>query len=221
VHILSDHDYIDIVRCRDELRAQILKTEEYARMTDEGFAATMGLIATLVEIRDAYTFGHSLRVSTLSCALAKRLGFHDDVVKNLGEACLMHDIGKVRTPDAVLLKADRLTSEEAAIMRRHPEDGAEVLHRIPTFRKYLPIILYHHERHDGLGYPAGLKGDKIPSAARLVAVADAYDAMTTRRPYRDAMSKEAACEEVLACLGSQFNPEAGGAFVEMIRAGSA
>jgi putative nucleotidyltransferase with HDIG domain len=209
----------EIAQCREELRLQSARVEEYANKMEESFTAVMGLVATLVEIRDAYTAGHSLRVSNLSCELAKRLGFSPDMVTHLGQACLLHDIGKIRMSDAVLLKAGRLSIEEAEIMRRHPEDGAEILNRLPVFRKYLPVVRSHHERYDGEGYPAGLKGEQIPVSARVVAIADAFDAMTTNRPYRDAMTTEAAVLEVLTCRGSQFDPDMGREFVEMVRTG--
>ena len=204
---------------KEELVALNKRVDAYERKMEDSFAAFLGLIATLVEIRDAYTFGHSLRVSNLSGALAERLGFPPDVVSHIGQACLMHDIGKVRTADAVLLKVGRLSSEEVAVMRRHPEDGAEILNRLPVFRKYLPIIRCHHERYDGKGYPAGIKGEDIPASARVVAIADAYDAMTTNRPYRGAMTKEEAVVEIISCRGSQFDPKFGSKFAEMISSG--
>jgi putative nucleotidyltransferase with HDIG domain len=210
-----------MARIEEELRVQKERWDACEKRLDDSFTAVMGLVATIVEIRDAYTFGHSLRVSHLSCALAKRLGFLPDMVTHLGQACLLHDIGKVRMPDAVLLKAGRLSPTEAAIMRRHPEDGAEILNRLPVFRKYLSVVRSHHERYDGEGYPAGLKGEHIPVSARVVAIADAFDAMTTTRPYRGAMTTGEAIREIRTCRGSQFDPHMGSEFAEMIETGGA
>jgi putative nucleotidyltransferase with HDIG domain len=210
-----------VARIEEELRIQKKRVSECEIKMEETLASVMGLISSIVEIRDSYTFGHSLRVSHMSCSLAKLMGFLPEMVTLLGQACLVHDIGKVRMADSILLKPGRLSNEEQEIMRRHPEDGAEILGRIPLFRKYLPVVRSHHERYDGKGYPAGLKGLNIPASARIVAIVDAFDAMTTNRPYRGALNTEKALNEIMMYRGSQFDPDMGREFVKMMVSGGA
>ncbi|HEU4962959.1 MAG TPA: HD-GYP domain-containing protein [Bacilli bacterium] len=181
--------------------------------------------ASSLEKRDPYTAGHSERVARYAQTIARELGLseHDQEVIHLGG--LLHDIGKIGIPDSVLNKPGRLTAEEYDVMKQHPVLGEELLRRVYTQSKILPeadrermleIVLYHHERPDGRGYPYGLQGEDIPLFARLTAVADAYDAMTSNRAYRDAMSLDKAASILLDGRGTQFWPPAVDAFVRTL-----
>jgi len=177
-------------------------------------------MADAVDLRDPYTGGHSRRVAELTTRLLrcfdKRPGMPEaDFVIS---AARVHDIGKIGLPDSVLLKEGRLSEEEQAIMQSHPEAGAQLLRRYREFAHGIEVVRHHHERWDGGGYPAGLRGHDIPFGARIVAVADSYDAMTSDRPYRRGMSLEAARDILLKGRGSQWDPAVVDAFMEVLDA---
>lgn len=136
---------------------------------------------------------------------------------HLERAAIFHDLGKIQTPDDVLLKEDRLTRSEVEQMRSHPADGTDILRMAPFLHRYIPVVRAHHEWYNGDGYPDGKKGAEIPLHAQIIALADAFDAMTTDRPYREALSTEEALEEILRFRGIQFPPELADAFAEMVR----
>lgn len=160
-----------------------------------------------VDAKDAYTAGHSTRVSLYARVIGKSMGMpHKDLVKLKVEA-LFHDIGKIGIPDNVLLKEGKLTDEEYAIIKTHPVTGSKILSPVSMLANIIPGVKHHHERYDGRGYPEGLAGQAIPLNARILAIADAFDAMTTDRSYRRKMSFEAALDEVERCAGTQFDPE--------------
>ncbi|WP_456271976.1 HD domain-containing phosphohydrolase [Bacillus sp. AK031] len=166
-----------------------------------------GIIATL-ELKDPYTKGHSERVAFYSISLAKRLNIYsEEELNSFYYACLLHDIGKIHIPDRILMKPDRLTKEEFEIIKTHPKVGAEAIKKIEKFNDSLSIILSHHERWDGKGYPEGLKGEEIPIAARITSIADAFDAMTSTRSYREALPVESAHYRILEGRGTQFDPD--------------
>jgi HD-GYP domain-containing protein (c-di-GMP phosphodiesterase class II) len=150
-------------------------------------------MSTAIEARDPYTHGHSERVAQVGVKIARRLGLPESSCQEIYLAGTLHDIGKIGIPDAVLLKPDRLTQEEYSVIQQHPEIGFKIIDGLGKLRFALPGILYHHERFDGKGYPHRLKGEEIPLMARILAVADAYDAMTRSRVYRTAMSREDTC----------------------------
>ncbi len=176
-------------------------------------------IAKAIEAKDEYTCGHSTRVADCAEELARRLGWDEAECNNLRYVALLHDIGKIGVPDAVLNKPTRLTNEEFAIIKQHPVTGGNILKDI----KILPYVdegaLYHHERYDGRGYPYGLKGDEIPIYARIIGIADSYDAMTSNRVYRKKLSTEYVISEFERCAGSQFDPELAAVFVQMLKEG--
>jgi HD-GYP domain-containing protein (c-di-GMP phosphodiesterase class II) len=149
-------------------------------------------MADMVDLRDPYTGGHSRRVAELTTTLLRELNVHGPEAELIVSAARIHDIGKIGIPDRVLNKTGPLTAEERAIMETHPERGAELLVRYPDFARGVAIVLHHHEQWDDHGYPHRLRGTDIPFGARVVAVADSFDAMTTHRPYRQAMSVEQA-----------------------------
>jgi len=166
-----------------------------------------GIITTL-ELKDPYTRGHSERVAHMSLLLAKKMGkFTEDELKSYYYACLLHDVGKVSIPDSILMKPSRLTDEEFEIIKAHPNVGAQAIRGIEGLEGSEEVVLHHHERWDGNGYPQGLKGDEIPLLARVTAIADAFDAMTSKRSYRDALSVDEAYHRILEGKGSQFDPK--------------
>lgn len=174
------------------------------------------IISTLEE-KDVYTHGHSIRVAEYSVMLAEALGMSPHQVTEIELCALLHDIGKIGIPDNVLLKPARLSKAEFEIMKSHPVRSAKILDKISSFKDIVPGIKYHHERFDGLGYPEGLAGESIPIYARIILIADTYDAMTSTRPYRLALDKEVAFEELVRCSGTQFDGSLVKVFVETIR----
>lgn len=166
-----------------------------------------------LEEKDAYTHGHSLRVAEYSVMIAEELGLSDAEIREVELSALFHDIGKIGIPDRVLLKSARLSRAEFDIMKSHPVRSARIMERISSMKNLIPGIRHHHERFDGLGYPDGLKGDEIPLYARIILIADTYDAMTSTRPYRLALDKEVAFAELRQCGNQQFDPELVEAFI--------
>lgn len=174
---------------------------------ETALAGTVEALAALVDARDHYAGQHARAVSELVVRLALSLGMDTNSAHLLGLAGRLHDIGKVAVPDAVLQKPGCLTPDEWQVLRRHPIVGADVVRRVPALRALVPMIRGHHERWDGTGYPDGLRGDTIPLGARVLAVADAYGAMTSDRPYRPAQSSSWALAELRRCAGTQFDPQ--------------
>ncbi len=190
--------------------------ERRRRESQASFVQTLTTLADTIDLRDPYTAGHSKRVATYSRQLAQHLGLSPDVVDTIENGALMHDIGKVGVPDAVLFKNGALDAEERLLIRRHPVVGAGILAGMPSMAGIVPCILHHHERIDGNGYPDGLQGDEIPIGARVIAVADSFDAMTTDRPYRRGLAIDAALQELVKHAGEQFDPRCVEAFAELV-----
>lgn len=174
------------------------------------------IISTLEE-KDSYTHGHSLRVAEYAVIIAHELNLSDLEVREVELCALFHDIGKIGIPDQILLKPGRLTRAEFEIMKSHPVRSSRILEKISSLRNLIPGIKYHHERFDGLGYPEGLRGQDIPLYARIILIADTYDAMTSTRPYRLALDKEVAFAELRNCSGTQFDPTLVEVFIHGIR----
>ena len=168
-----------------------------------------------IEARDPYTRGHSSRVTALAEVVARQLGWSEEKLSSLRIGGPLHDIGKLGVSDEVLRKEGRLDDGELAQIREHPKIGARMLLRMAALREAIPYVLYHHERWDGHGYPSGMAGEEIPIEARVLAVADAFDAMTSDRPYRRALSRTEALAEVERCAGTQFDPEIARLFLEL------
>jgi putative nucleotidyltransferase with HDIG domain len=165
-----------------------------------------------LDLRDSETEGHSKRVSAYTIALARALKVPDSDVRYFAQGALLHDIGKIAIPDAILLKPGKLSSEERGKMHEHCKCGFEMLSKIPFLAEAAEIVLMHHERFDGYGYPRGLRGSEIPLGARIFAIADALDAITSDRPYHKANTFELACREIQKCSGTHFDPEVVEAF---------
>jgi len=174
------------------------------------------LIAALLDARDTYTLGHAARVSRMSCDFARILKIEEGEIARLERAALLHDIGKVQIPDSILRKRGKLNAKQEELMREHPVTGANILWLAPILHQYIPVVRAHHEWHDGNGYPDGLKGDQVPLHARIISLADVFDAMTSDRPYRRALSTIEATEEILRVSGTQFDGGMAEEFVQMV-----
>lgn len=193
------------------------KLAEYAHVLEESYLATVSILATSIDARDDYTLQHSTRVAALSLLLAEEMGLDPEQQRDLEVAALVHDLGKIRIPDHILKKAAPLDDDEFHRVKRHPRDGAEILGHSRTLHRFIPAVLYHHEWHNGQGYPEGLKGEAIPLFAAIIALADAYDAMTTSRPYRSGLTTDYAIEEIIRCRGTQFDPHLTDCFIAALR----
>jgi HD-GYP domain-containing protein (c-di-GMP phosphodiesterase class II) len=182
---------------------------ENARLFEDVHGLMMGLLHSLtsaVDAKDAYTCGHSERVALVSRHLAQQAGLSDREVEQIYMAGLLHDVGKIGVPEAVLQKCGRLTPEEFEQIKRHPEIGARILQDVKQIREIIPGVMHHHERYDGKGYPKGLAGTDIPLMGRIICLADCFDAMTSSRTYRKALPLEVALCEIRRCSGTQFDP---------------
>ncbi|MCR5673041.1 MAG: HD domain-containing protein [Lachnospiraceae bacterium] len=183
--------------------------------------STVITIANTLDSLDAYSGGRSLRTAVVSRDIAKNLGWDEKECQNIYFVALLHDIGMITMPDVIVHKPGRLTEEEADIVKRHPREGAKILRDIDVLEHLAECVLYHHERWDGTGYPEGLSGETIPLFARVIAIADAYNAMSTDRIYRPRMSNEKIISEFLRCRGGQFDPDITDVFVFMLKEGYA
>ena len=186
---------------------------------EEMFFQMADSFADAIEKRDPYTGGHTRRVTLYSEAIAKYLPLEPLQRKWLKITSVLHDIGKIGIEDYILKKPDRLNPEEFEVIKRHSEIGAKIVEHIRQLKEIIPGVKYHHEQVDGKGYPDGLMGEDIPPLARIVAVADTYDALTTDRPYRKAMGREAAVEEMKRCSGTQLDKEVVKAFIQAYEKG--
>ena len=174
---------------------------------ESAYMETIEILRFTVEAKDAYTRGHSDRVSEYSVLIGKTLGLSDNDLKILKIGGLFHDIGKIGIPDSILLKTTKLDDDEYSEIKNHPAIGAHILSNATIFKDIIPIVKHHHERFDGNGYPGKLKGEEIPYLARIAAVADSFDAMTSKRSYRDSLPLDVVKEELLRNRGTQFDPE--------------
>jgi len=184
--------------------------------TQAVYYQTISTLANALEARDRYTRGHSERVTNLAVRIAHRLGMRDEELDIVRQAGLLHDIGKIGITDDVLNKADGLSKEERGEIEHHPQFGNNILGQLKFLRDACHAILHHHERYDGNGYPGGLLGCDIPMVARVIAVADAWDAMTSDRPYREAMDERKALTEIVGNAGKQFDPDVVRAFMAVL-----
>lgn len=193
-----------IVRLLNEKITLAKDLEEKNSDLEQAYWDMVETLIGVIEARDRITGSHSIKVCEYSVKLAKELGFDDDRISDIMKASILHDIGKMGIPDSILMKPGSLTVDEYCTIKNHPEIGCNILRDIRGLENVLPMILYHHERIDGKGYPYGLKGDEIPDGAKIIAIADSYDAMTSNRPYRKGMLKKEAKERLLAGAGTQF-----------------
>jgi response regulator RpfG family c-di-GMP phosphodiesterase len=183
------------------------KVKEQTDLINQMYVRSIDALIKALEAKDFYTRGHSQRVTIYSVAIGKAMGLSMEQVDLLRQAAVLHDLGKIGVREAVLNKPGRLTDEEFKEITLHPEVAIKILDPIPYFKPLLPAILHHHERFDGKGYPARLAGKDIPLDSRIMAIADTFDAMTSTRAYRKALSLEAANAEIVRCSGTQFDPD--------------
>lgn len=213
----------------DELRVTIERALEYYktnklryeleeanhRLSQRLQAMTRSVVRTIadaLEAKDEYVYGHARRVSGYASAIGRRMRLEVSALEQISLGAFLHDIGKIGTPDSLLLKPTTFTDEDRAVIQLHPERGARMLAGVPEMEDVAEAVRYHHERFDGSGYPEGLAGEQIPLASRIILVADAYDAMTSPRPFREAFTHEEAVAQLLECAGTHFDPEVVRAF---------
>ena len=197
----------------------IKKLNDNSILIQEVTLQSITAIANTIDAKDEYTKGHSQRVAEYTYAIARELGLSEKEAADIRYVALLHDIGKIAIPDSILNKAGRLTNDEFAIMKSHSEEGAKILKDIQLLPELDVGAKYHHERYDGTGYPSGLKGDEIPFTARIICVADSYDAMSSNRVYRPRLSDDDILNELERCMGTQFDPEVTAAFIHLLKEG--
>ncbi len=201
-------DLILVVQSGIALYDMEIKKQRMIKELIELFYTTIKSIADALDAKDTYTHGHSLRVTVYSLILANNMVFDEEpCLEELETAGLLHDIGKIGISDNILCKKEKLTDEEFNIMKSHPEQGQKILHSIKKLSCVSDWLKSHHEKWDGSGYPQGLKGNEIPIYSRIIAIADTYDAMTSSRSYRQALSHEQARDEIIRYSGTQFDPD--------------
>jgi len=201
------------------LAGQVAVAIENARLYEDvrGLSiVTIRSLATAIDARDPYTRGHSEGVTHLAVQVARELGWGGADLEMLGFAALLHDVGKIGIPDAILHKVEPLTLDERNIIRLHPYYSAQIVKPVESLKHIVPWVYHHHERWKGGGYPDGLTGEEIPLASRIIAVADTYNAMTTDRPYRKGQTHEQAVAELQEHAGTQFDPQVVEAFLRVV-----
>ncbi len=210
VLLLRVRHTIDLNRLQANLEREVhKKTQEIAAQHEKLERISMQIVKALsgaVDAKDTYTNGHSLRVAEYSGEIARRAGLSKEMQDDIYMMGLLHDVGKIGVPDAIINKPSHLTEEEYAVIKTHPVMGAGILKNIKDFPKLIIGARWHHERYDGKGYPDGIAGEEIPLEARIIAVADAYDAMSSRRSYRDVLPQETVRMEIAKGKGTQFDP---------------
>lgn len=197
----------------DQLERYIKDLQASVAENRELFLGTVKSLAAAIDGKDPYTRGHSERVSRFSIAIAERLGLPDDEIEKIRISAVLHDVGKIGIDDVILKKPSALTDEEFEIMKKHPQKGYKIMSQIPAMKEFLPGMYMHHEMMNGQGYPQGLKGDEIPLMARIVSVADTFDAMTTDRPYQKALAFDDAVERIKSFVGTRYDAGVVAAFV--------
>ena len=202
----NNDDMLMLEALANQAAVAIENAKLYANVK-ELFVNTVRSLATAIETKDVYTRGHSERVTMFAELIAKALGFTEEEIDNLNLAGILHDIGKIGVDESILRKPSKLTDAEFIEIMKHPEYAANILEAIPQLRNIIPAVRHHHERFDGNGYPAKLKGEEIPYFSRILAIADTFDAMSSSRPYREALPFNVCIEELKRCSGTQFDPE--------------
>lgn len=210
VLLLRVRHTLDLIRLQTDLAREVeRKTQEVMAQHEKLEKISMQIMTALsgaIDAKDTYTKGHSIRVAEYSREIARRIGFSEKAQDDIYMIGLLHDVGKIGVPDAIINKPAKLTDEEYAIIKQHPSMGAEILKNITEFPKLSTGARWHHERYDGRGYPDGIFGEEIPMEARIIAIADAYDAMSSRRSYRDVLPQDQVRGEVEKGKGTQFDP---------------
>jgi HD-GYP domain-containing protein (c-di-GMP phosphodiesterase class II) len=200
-------DQLELLAELADLASAALIERDLRARAEAVLDAGAAMLARAVDIRDDYTGRHSAQVGILARRVGERIGMPEEELGLLQHAARLHDVGKLSVPDAILQKPGPLDADEWAVMRRHPEWGAEMIAQVPGLEELATLVVSHHERWDGAGYPSGLAGERIPLASRVIAACDAFEAMVSRRPYRAPLSVEEALAELVAAAGTQFDPE--------------
>ena len=200
-----------------EIKKINTKLENTYEKLEKAYMESIQTIRYTVEAKDTYTRGHSDRVSEYSVLIGEKLGMSKEDIRRLQIGGLFHDVGKIGVPDNILQKNDKLTDDEYSEIKNHPTIGAQILSTASIFQDIIPIVKHHHERYDGKGYPCRLKGKDIPYLARITAVADAFDAMTSKRVYRDSLSIDVVISEIEKNKGTQFDPEIADVFLDILK----
>ena len=208
---------IKSIKQMNEIKKINLELSDTYEKLENAYLETIETLRYTVEAKDTYTRGHSDRVSEYSVLIGKKLGLSEQDLKTLKIGGLFHDIGKIGIPDNILLKTEKLTDDEYSEIKNHPSIGAHILSTSTIFQDIIPIVKHHHEKYDGNGYPSRLKGNDIPYLARITAIADSFDAMTSRRTYRDSLPIEKVIDEFYNCKGSQFDPELTDVFLDILK----
>jgi putative nucleotidyltransferase with HDIG domain len=190
--------------------------KESQEKLEKAYLESIETLRYTVEAKDVYTRGHSERVAEFSVLIGKKMGLSEADLKTLRIGGLFHDIGKIGIPDAILLKESKLTDDEYSEIKNHPAIGKHILSNATLFQDIIPIVYHHHEKYNGTGYPERLSGEAIPLFARIAAVADTFDAMTSKRSYRNAIPIDIVKEEIIKCSGSQFDPEVANVFLDIL-----
>ena len=201
------------------IRRQRREMEAQENDLKSRYESILGVLCSALDLQDNVTHGQAQRVSQLASVVAWQMGLRKEQLRRIEQAAILHDIGKIGVADAILAKPSALDEAEWAEMKRHPELGYQILQGIDFLKEAAEIVYTHRERFDGSGYPRGLKEDEIPLGSRIFAVVDAYDAMTSHRPYRKAMPRRKAVEEIVRNTGTQFDPQVVKAFLEAERRG--
>jgi len=193
------------------------KIKELTKRGKQSLIESIFAFAKTIELKDHYTGEHVERTVSYATRIAKALRLEPEEVENVREAAVLHDLGKIGISDKILFKKSKLTGREYEEMKKHPQIAADIIRPIQFMHNIVPLVLYHHERWDGKGYPAGIKGEDIPIGARIVAIADVYQALTSNRPYRKAFSKKNAVEIIKEGIGTQFDPNIVNIFLKIVR----
>ena len=183
---------------------------------EKAYLESIQTLRYTVEAKDSYTKGHSDRVSAYSVLIGQKLGLPESELRNLEIGGLFHDVGKIGVPDNILQKTEKLTDDEYSEIKNHPSIGAHILSSATIFQDIIPIVKHHHERYDGHGYPGQLKGEDIPYLARIASIADTFDAMTSKRSYRDSLPMDVVIAEFKKCRGTQFDPKLTDTFLDIL-----
>lgn len=200
----------------DMIKKINIELKDASEKLENAYMESIGTLRLAVDAKDQYTRGHSDRVSEYSMLIGRKVELSEEDINTLRIGGLFHDIGKIGVPDAILLKPGKLSDQEYSEIKNHPAIGAHILATATIFADILPIVKHHHEKYDGFGYPSKLKGEDIPYLARIAAIADTYDAMTSQRPYRDSLPLDVVKEEIRKNLGTQFDPNLAQAFLDIL-----
>ena len=214
--LLIESGIKSIAQMNEIKKINIQLSDTYEKL-EQAYLDSIQTLRYTVEAKDPYTRGHSDRVSLYSVLIGKYLGLSEKDLKTLEIGGLFHDIGKIGVPDAILRKETKLTDDEYSEIKNHPAIGAHILSSAEIFKDIIPIVKHHHEKYDGNGYPGRLKGEEIPYLARIAAIADTFDAMTSKRTYRDALPLETVIAEFERCRGTQFDPKLDDVFLDILK----